>query len=275
MNVDYFQADGRRLLGSTHLTPRLRAGGTSVLLCNPFGEEAARVHRAYRVLAGKLQDEGYPTMRFDYSGTGDSSGEALDCTLDHWLDDIEAAVGELQRQSATSQVVLIGLRFGATLATLCAQREHLRIAHLVLWDPVVRGEQYLMELAAMHITYLNEELGSRARPSSNGNGDGDIPSEALGMPISTVLAAQMAVVDLTSALPRTKHISVISTRTSPDIQQLRAQWQACPGLRWIDVVNGTTWNSDAALNSALVPAREIASIVSGVMECSPQSRGAD
>jgi hypothetical protein len=29
------------------------------------------------------------------------------------------------------------------------------------------------------------------------------------------------------------------------------------------------------LNSAVVPAREIASIVTGVMECNPQSRGAD
>lgn len=274
MNVDYFQVDGRSLLGSTHLAPRLRAGGTSVLLCNPFGEEAARVHRAYRVLAGRLQDEGYPTMRFDYSGTGDSSGDALDCTLEHWLDDIEAAVGELQRQSGTSQAVLVGLRFGATLAALCAQREHLRIAHLVLWDPVVRGKQYLQELAAMHITYLNEELGTRASARSNGDSSG-VPAEALGTPISPALAAQMAGIDLTFALPRTKHISVINTRTSPDIQQLRVQWQACPGLRWIDVVEGTTWNSDAALNSALVPAREIASIVSGVMECSPQSRGAD
>ncbi|MET1161902.1 MAG: alpha/beta fold hydrolase [Pseudoxanthomonas sp.] len=274
MNVDYFQANGRSLLGSSHPVPRLRAGGTSVLLCNPFGEEAARVHRAYRVLAGKLQDEGYATLRFDYSGTGDSSGDAADCTVEQWVDDIEAAVGELRRQSGSSQVVLIGLRFGATLAALCAQREHLRIAHLVLWDPVVRGEQYLHELAGMHLAYMNEELGTPSDTSAVRNVNG-FPAESLGMPISAALAAQMAGIDIALDPPRTRHTTVVSTRDSADLQRLRAQWQSCPDLRWIDVMEGTIWNSDAALNSALVPAREIASIVSGVMECSPHNRGAD
>jgi len=274
MNVDYFEGNGRSLLGSSHPAPRLRAGGASVLLCNPFGEEAARVHRAYRVLAGKLQDEGYATLRFDYSGTGDSSGDAIDCTVDRWVDDIEAAIGELRRQSGSSQVVLVGLRFGATLAALCAQREHLGIAHLVLWDPVVRGDFYLQELAAMHSAYLNEELGPRAKVPSGRNGK-NVPTEALGTPISAALAAQMAAIDIALTVPRTRHTTVVSTRDSQDMQRLRTLWQSCPALRWIDVVEGTTWNSDAALNSALVPAREIASIVTGVMECSPQRRGAD
>jgi pimeloyl-ACP methyl ester carboxylesterase len=273
MNVEYFEGNGRSLLGTSHPAPRLRAGGTSVLLCNPFGEEAARAHRAYRVLAGKLQDEGYATLRFDYSGTGDSSGDAIDSTVEQWVDDIEAAIGESRRQSGSSQVVLVGLRFGAALATLCARRENLGIAHLVLWDPVVRGDLYLQELAGMHAAYLNEELG-RADFQPGGNGGG-FPAEALGMPISPTLAAQMAGIDIAPELPRTRHITVVSTRDSAQMQRLRTSWQPCPALRWIDVMEGTTWNSDAALNSALVPAREIASIVTGVMECSPQRRGTD
>ena len=278
MNVDYFEANGRSLLGSSHPAPRLRAGGTSVVLCNPFGEEAARAHRAYRVLAGKLQQEGYATLRFDYSGTGDSSGQAIDCTVQQWVEDIEAAVGESRRQSGSSQVVLVGLRFGATLAALCAQRDHLSrlgISQLVLWDPVVRGDLYLQELAEMHAAYMNEELGRRADAATPaGNGE-HLPVEALGTPIGAVLAAQMAAIDIAQAAPQTRHTTVISTRDSQDMQRLRTLWGSCPALRWIDVMEGTTWNSDAALNSALVPAREIASIVTGVMECSPQRRGAD
>jgi pimeloyl-ACP methyl ester carboxylesterase len=273
MNVDYFESNGRSLLGSSHPAPRLRAGGASVLLCNPFGEEAARAHRAYRVLAGKLQDEGYATLRFDYSGTGDSSGDAIDCTVDQWVEDIEAAIGESRRQSGSSQIVLVGLRFGAALAALCARRENLGIAHLVLWDPVVRGDLYLQELAAMHSAYLNEELGRRS--GASGANDGQVPTEALGTPIGPVLAAQMAEIDIARSVPTTRHVTVISTRDSAEMQRLRSLWRPCPGLRWIDVMEGTTWNSDAALNSALVPAREIASIVTGVMECSPQRRGAD
>lgn len=273
MKVDYFGANGRSLLGTLHFSPRLHAGSTAVLLCNPFGEEAARVHRAYRVLAGKLQDAGYATLRFDYSGTGDSSGEAADCTVENWLDDLEAAIGELRRQSGSSRVVLVGLRFGATLAALCAQREHLRVAQLVLWDPVVRGDHYLQELAGMHRAYMNEELGERWQtPSPSG---GLFPTEALGMPISDALASQMAAIDIAATLPRANHVTVLSTRDSADLQRLRSQWEACPALDWIDVIGGTSWNSDAALNSALVPAKEIATIVSGVTKCSPRSRGAD
>lgn len=272
MDVGYFEANGRSLLGAFHPAPRLRAGGAAVLLCNPFGEEAARVHRAFRVLAGRLQDEGYASLRFDYSGTGDSSGETLDCTVESWLEDMEAAIEELRRQSGNSRIVLVGLRFGATLAALCAQREHLRIAQLVLWDPVVRGDQYLQELAEMHLAYMNEELGQRTI-ATPGEGDRHFPTEALGMPISDALATQMAGIDIATRLPPTRHITVINSRASTDIERLRSAWQDCPALRWTDVIESSSWNSDAALNSALVPAKEIASIVTGVMECSPQSRG--
>ncbi len=272
MDVGFFEANGRSLLGAFHPAPRLRAGGAAVLLCNPFGEEAARVHRAFRVLAGRLQDEGYACLRFDYSGTGDSSGETLDCTVEGWLEDMEAAIEELRRQSGNSRIVLVGLRFGATLAALCAQRDPQRIAHLVLWDPVVRGDQYLRELAGMHLAYMNEELGQRAVAAAD-EGGRRFPAEALGMPISDALAAQMADIDIATHLPPTRHITVINSRPSTDIERLRTAWQDCPALRWIDVMESSPWNSDAALNSALVPAKEIASIVTGVMECSPQNRG--
>ena len=116
MDIRYFEAGARSLLGTCHLALRLRTSNAAVVLCNPSGEEAMRVHRSYRVLAGKLQEAGYPTIRFDYSGTGDSSGESIESTVEHWLDDIEAAANEIQRRSGSPRIVLVGLRFGATLA---------------------------------------------------------------------------------------------------------------------------------------------------------------
>src|SRR5882757_6389331 len=50
VSIEYFGAK-QQLLGSLHQPQRLRARSTAVLLCNPFGEEAARAHRSYRVLA--------------------------------------------------------------------------------------------------------------------------------------------------------------------------------------------------------------------------------
>lgn len=270
MNMAYFEADGRSLLGSSHLAPRLRTSGTAVLLCNPFGEEAARAHRAYRVLATRLQEAGYAAMRFDYSGTGDSSGDASEGSLVHWLDDIEAAAAQLQRQSGSPRITLVGLRFGATLAALCAQRGRLRLAHLVLWDPVVQGQAYLRELAAMHRAYMREELGAeRWHDPAGSDQTAAFPSEALGVPVSALLAAEIAAIDIAEPPPRTPHVTVVCTRNSPESERLRSHWAPCPALGWIDVVEGTSWNSDAALNSALVPAKEIAAIVSRIRGCSP------
>lgn len=279
MKLQYFEGNGRGLLGSAHLAQRLRAPEASVVLCNPFGEEAARAHRAYRVLADKLQEAGFSTLRFDYSGTGDSSGDAADCRVDRWLEDIEAAARELQAQTGSKRTVLVGLRFGATLAALCAMRRRLRIMHLVVWDPVVRGSPYLRELADMHRKYMDEELGLQWRHSSPQDPDAR-PTEALGMPISRALAADIEGIDIADSMPADSmpdvpHITLVSTRNTVEEARLRSAWATCPAWSPIDVNEGTSWNSDAALNSALVPAKEIAAIVSRIRECSPHSRGAD
>src|SRR3954464_11609473 len=75
VRIEYFGAQ-HQLLGTLHRPQRLRPRSTAVLLCNPFGEEASRAHRMFRVLATQLERAGYPALRFDYSGTGDSLGDS-------------------------------------------------------------------------------------------------------------------------------------------------------------------------------------------------------
>jgi len=73
VSIEYFGAK-RSLLGALHQPQRLRPRSTAVLLCNPFGEEASRSHRIYRVLATQLERAGFAALRFDYSGTGGLGG---------------------------------------------------------------------------------------------------------------------------------------------------------------------------------------------------------
>ena len=86
-----------------------------MLLCNPFGEEASRAHRTFRVLATQLERAGYATLRFDYSGTGDSLGESTPPTLDAWLADIGAAAEHLRAASGAQRLAIIGLRLGGAV----------------------------------------------------------------------------------------------------------------------------------------------------------------
>ena len=103
-----------------------------MVLCNPLGYEAMSVHRTYRHLAQQLASSGFYTLRFDYDGTGDSSGTPHDPgRLRAWLDSIAAAVAEVRSRTGSPQVALFGVRFGATLATLAAASRGRRVFDLV------------------------------------------------------------------------------------------------------------------------------------------------
>jgi pimeloyl-ACP methyl ester carboxylesterase len=219
------------------------------------------------VLATQLERTGYAAQRFDFFGTGDSGGEGDDLDVAACLADIELAAAELIRLSGVTRLVLVGLRLGASLAALAAER--LCPRHLVLWDPVVDGASYLRELAVAHRTFMKDELGEVAwrdllRVDSNG-----VPDEALGTAITPALAAGIAAIDLAKALPRADQVTVISTRESPGTARLRQRWCTSSGVRWLDMPASVAWNSDAALNNATVPIDIVQAIVARIEELSP------
>lgn len=234
-----------------------------MLLCNPFGEEASRAHRIYRVLATQLERAGYAALRFDYSGTGDSSGDSESATLDAWVEDVGAAVDRLQAISGATRIVAVGLRFGATLAMLASARGA-RLRHLVLWDPVIDGAQYLRELTAQHRAYMHEEVGAhwedKQRISANG-----IPTEVLGAPLGNKLGDQIAALDLAAIAPASELMTVLATRG--DLAPLRARLPQA--TKWIEMAESAAWNSDAALNAMTVPMDIVQAIVARIEETSP------
>lgn len=272
--VQYLGAGDVRLLGTLHQPQRLRARSAAVLLCNPFGEEAARAHRIYRVLATQLERAGYASLRFDYSGTGDSSGDDADATIDGWLADIAAAAGALQAQSGAKRVVVVGLRLGATLAAAAALRGVVRPRHLILWDPILSGAPYLRELAAAHRAYMRAELGDRWVDRLPVGADG-VPAEALGALIAPAFAAQLAAIDLArdaAALAAAAElVTVVSTGAGDPaaLARLRASLGTAPTTRWIALAGSAAWNSDDALNASVVPMDIVSAIVARIEETIP------
>ena len=125
-----FDNAGRELFG-VHLDPRPgSARGHAVLLCNPFGQEAIRAHRLYRVLGDRLAAAGFDVLRFDYFGSGDSAGDDADFDLDGAIDDAVAAAALLLRRSRAQRLSLAGLRLGANIAALASCRMPLPVEHL-------------------------------------------------------------------------------------------------------------------------------------------------
>ncbi|WP_025742493.1 serine aminopeptidase domain-containing protein [Aquimarina pacifica] len=124
-----------------------------VILCYPYGQEYIRCHKLYTNLATKLAQEGFHTLRFDYYGTGDSSGDFSEInSMDQSLEDIELAVKELKEACGVKKVFLIGARIGATLALLHSKKA--KIDGLVLWSPITSGKNYLNEISSNYKEWL-------------------------------------------------------------------------------------------------------------------------
>jgi len=107
-------------------------------------------HRQFLLLAHSLADAGFPVLRFDVRGMGDSSGELH--TFERISPDIGAAINALQTQvPSVRRVVLWGLCDGASASLLyCYASGDRRVAGLCLLNPWVRSEA---SMARTHIKY--------------------------------------------------------------------------------------------------------------------------
>jgi exosortase A-associated hydrolase 1 len=93
-------------------------------------------HRQFLLLARQLAESGIATLRFDYRGMGDATGEMLGFESIH--DDIDAAITcFFELQPDLQSVVLWGLCDGASAACMYAPSDA-RVSGLILLNPWVR-----------------------------------------------------------------------------------------------------------------------------------------
>ncbi|MEX3999186.1 alpha/beta hydrolase [Paraburkholderia sp. EG285A] len=167
-------------------------GSTGVVLCNPFGYDALCTHRGWRKLAERLAAAGLPALRFDYPGTGDGAGMEDDPgRVDAWLASIGAAVHHLREWTGVTHVALVGLRLGATLAAVAAERIG-GVDALVLLAPPVTGRRYIRELRAHRQSWLSTSAGMGAVPIA----DDDAYVEAFGFGLHGGDIAALSAIDL-------------------------------------------------------------------------------
>lgn len=123
----------------------------ALLFIHPFAEEMNKCRRMAAIQARAFADAGWTVMQFDLAGCGDSTGNFGDATWQRWVDDTIEAATWLQREAGAAPG-LWGLRLGCLLATQAAKSLE-PIPHLILWQPVLSGRQYLQQ-------FLRLKLGS-------------------------------------------------------------------------------------------------------------------
>jgi uncharacterized protein len=254
----YFGSAGHELFGCFHEPSQKAMRRCAVLICQPVGHEYINSHRALRQLAVRLAGAGFPVLRFDYSGCGDSYGEAEESNITRWLEDIATAVAELRALSGTYPVCAIGLRLGGTLAVLAGSRCR-DLESLVLWEPVVNGRTYLRELRS-----LQEEM-LRFRPKPKLTKKSQAYMEILGFPLSSVLHTQLEELQLAQVAERpAARVLIVENTPAHDAGDLKNHLMDNQAQVEHETVQAPQIWLPTPDGSLLVPAQVLQSVVSWV-----------
>lgn len=129
----FFDCEGETLAGTLD-----RASGTTgVIVVTGGSQTRIGAHRGFALLTARLAEAGYPCLRYDRRGVGDSSG--IDGGFTSGGPDLAAALAEFRtRCPALERVVGFGLCDGAT--TLCLNPAGL--------DAVILANPWVVEAAA-------------------------------------------------------------------------------------------------------------------------------
>ena len=136
----FFDCAGHRLVGILH-RPAALASDAGVLLVVGGPHYRVGSHRQFVLLARHLAATGYPVLRFDYRGMGDSGGEARD--FEAIGEDIGCAVDALCKADGNiKRVVLWGLCDAASANAFYAPADPRIVGQIALnpWVRTAEGE---------------------------------------------------------------------------------------------------------------------------------------
>jgi pimeloyl-ACP methyl ester carboxylesterase len=258
----YFGSPDRPLFGCYHAPHPTASRDCGVVLSYPTGKEYIRFHRACRQLARQICSVGFPVLRFDYYGCGDSSGDFEEGRIHLWLADLSTAIGELRRRAVVNELCLVGLRLGGTLA-MAAGAERGDVDGMVLWDPVVSGRAYTAELRAAHRARLWK---THVRPRRRAPHEDQ--TELLGFPFSDALLGDLEDLDSTTIQRKpADHILVIESNGTASQRPLVEHLQRLDVLvEYQILLQPAFWERQADFGRVLVPQPILQAMVRWVSE---------
>jgi pimeloyl-ACP methyl ester carboxylesterase len=184
-----------------HLPEESSRSSTGVVLCPPFGWDELSAHRGLRAWAGALTEAGYPALRFDFPGCGDSGGSPRDPgRLEAWTGAVEAAAESLRGSEGCRRVVAIGIGLGGMVAYRAAALGA-SIDDLVLWGVPARGRTLLRELQAFALILGAETVHTSAKDAPAAPDDSVVLGEgainAAGFVLTAETVAELEALNLT------------------------------------------------------------------------------
>jgi exosortase A-associated hydrolase 1 len=131
-----FECAGQKLVSIVHPTENGSRIGVVIVVGGP--QYRVGSHRQFVYTARALATSGYPVLRFDYRGMGDSEGEPR--TFDSVSVDIRCAIDYLTAALGVDGVVLFGLCDAASASLIYCPTDD-RVRGLILLNPWVHTTQ--------------------------------------------------------------------------------------------------------------------------------------
>jgi len=137
---------GHRLFGMFHRPANPSASGVAIILLSPGVKMRVAPHRLYINMAERFVALGYPVLRFDFYGLGDSEGEVQEeyladlygaIQVGRYVEDTIVAMDWMQHTYGVSRFIVSGLCGGAITGLLAAVRDERIVGLLGLAIPVI------------------------------------------------------------------------------------------------------------------------------------------
>ena len=138
----------------------------AVLMLHGFASKRDEVNGVFRRTAEGLAGEGIASLRIDFRGSGDSSGNFRTTTIDGQMADAERALQWLRdNQEVDNDLLgLLGFSLGGAIAVLTTSRHTDEIKSLAVWAPTA-------DLQEDFLASLGQDTFDRARRDGSASKD--------------------------------------------------------------------------------------------------------
>ena len=172
-----------------------RRRNTGVLLCRSWAHAELCSRKFYKVMADRVAEAGFPTLRFDYPGTVDSCDPAPDNGLESWVTAADGGADVL-KDLGCNTIVVFGFCFGAVVAHALIQRRN-DVSGAIFAAPVVNGRRFIREINIREkVLFETERIPLERLDTSRTSLLGNVMPEQLVKDVSAVrLDAVQALAD--------------------------------------------------------------------------------
>jgi len=208
--------------------PECSAPTAAVVLLLPFASERKGVLRPLTLLARRLAAAGVASLRFDYCGTGESTGDGAALTLAQMRADAQAVLNYGRMRWPAARWSACGVRLGANLAAELLESGD--CGHALLVEPLLNGNDYITEL--LRRTQIRE-MAAHGQALTTGSSiqhcwDQGEAVDFDGIAMAPILAQELAGLCLMTSLQALSGAADLMRVTAA--RQMPGQWQQCAEL---------------------------------------------